>query len=66
MYGTAVWTSMREAGRDQPAVHCPVHVGGERDAVARVVVAGLGEGVEVRGLAPSPCKDRSQNPRCPP
>ena len=38
------------AGRDQVAVHRPVHVGGERDAVARVVVAGLGEGVEVRGL----------------
>ena len=38
------------AGRDQVAVHRPVHVGGERDAVARVVVAGFGEGVEVRGL----------------
>jgi hypothetical protein len=42
------------AGRDEVAVHRPVHVGGERDAVARVVVAGLGEGVEVRGLGSPP------------
>jgi len=49
------------AGRDQVAVHRPVHVGGERDAVARVVVAGLGEGMEVQGkrtLAQSPARIR--------
>ena len=38
------------AGRDELAVHRPVHVGGERDAVARVVVTGLSERVDVRGL----------------
>ena len=36
------------AGCDQMPIHRPVHVGRERQAVARVVVAGRTEGVDTR------------------
>ncbi len=35
------------AGRDQVPVHRPVHVGRQRQAVARIVVTGCAEGVDV-------------------
>ena len=38
------------AQRDQVLVEGPVDVGRQRQAVARVVIAGFAEGVDVRGL----------------